>query len=450
MTCANHPDRENSAFCQNCGKPLCPECTRTIGSAVFCEQCLAAKIGAPIPPAPGAAYSYTDPASGASFSGTQPTPGAPGSYTYVDPASGINVGGVLPRSGAPNPWLAAFLGFIPGVGAMYNEQYAKGVIHLVVFAILVSLSDNNGIFGLFVAGWEFYMAIEAHHTARARRDGLPLPNPFGLNDIGERLGFGKSWGTANTPVGNPYVAPTVPPAAASTAVPPYAPPYTAGFVPPVPPPAWGVPQPGYPDPAYPGYGYPPAPTVPLDETIAHPGTRFPAGAIWLIVLGAIFLIGNSGVFHWFSAKFFVPLLLIALAVWIFLRKLTSKGAYSMSDDGSSGYQIRVYRALRGSAWIALVGVLFLLDDCDILSWSHSWPLFIILWGVMTVMERAVYANAANPAYGAPYGYPGAPTAPPPPAPVEPASTSIVPVEGDDLRDIHRQDHQDGSNSQEGR
>ena len=67
-------------------------------------------------------------------------------------------------------------------------------MHLVVFAVLVSLaSDVNDIFGLFVFGLDGYMAIEAHHTARARRDGTPLPNPFGLNDLSERLGFGKTW-----------------------------------------------------------------------------------------------------------------------------------------------------------------------------------------------------------------------------------------------------------------
>ena len=44
MNCANHPDRERIAFCQNCGKPLCQECARTVGSAVFCEPCLAARL----------------------------------------------------------------------------------------------------------------------------------------------------------------------------------------------------------------------------------------------------------------------------------------------------------------------------------------------------------------------------------------------------------------------
>jgi len=36
---------------------------------------------------------------------------------------------------------------------MYNGQYAKGFVHLTVFAALVLLTDENWIFGLFIAGW---------------------------------------------------------------------------------------------------------------------------------------------------------------------------------------------------------------------------------------------------------------------------------------------------------
>ena len=43
MNCANHPDRERAAFCQNCGKPLCTECIRNVGSSIFCEPCLRAR-----------------------------------------------------------------------------------------------------------------------------------------------------------------------------------------------------------------------------------------------------------------------------------------------------------------------------------------------------------------------------------------------------------------------
>ena len=136
------------AFCQHCGRPLSKETVRVVGPAVFCEPCLAARLtGA----STGPAYSPVDPGS-PPFAWTSPPPGR------------------------PNPNLAALLGLIPGVGAMYNEQYAKGIAHLFIFAVLVSLSHISEVFGLLLSGWIFYMAIEAHHTAKARRDGMPLPN----------------------------------------------------------------------------------------------------------------------------------------------------------------------------------------------------------------------------------------------------------------------------------
>jgi hypothetical protein len=343
--------------------------------------------------------------------------------------------------------LAGLLGFIPGVGAMYNEQYAKGIVHLIVFAILVSLADNNGIFGLFVAGWEFYMAIEAHHTARARRDGLPLPNPFGLNDLGERLGFGKAWGSSSAPASGaaPWSGPgsvpgnasgTVPaepyaaPFAGSPGVPPaYPPPYTpyaAGAVPPT----WATPPAaGWEQYAPPVPPMPPVTPVPLDEHIPYPGNRFPAGALWLIGFGVLFLIGNAGWLHGISTRLFLPFLLIGLAVFLFVRKMTSYGG-GLVSDGTPAYHYQIIRALRGPVWIALVGLLFFLDEFHILSWGHSWPLFIILAGVMAVLGRAAYsaAAAATPLYNAPYGYPPQPAAA---APAAPASSAIVPSTGSD-------------------
>jgi hypothetical protein len=94
----------------------------------------------------------------------------------------------------------------------------------------------------------------------------------------------------------------------------------------------------------------------------------------------------------------------------------------LSDDGTPAYQYRLFSSLRGSIWVILVGVLFLLDSFDILSWSHSWPLFIIVAGLMAVFQRTSFNSAAAVAY--PYGVPpSSPVAPPPPATT---STSIVP------------------------
>ncbi|WP_348268102.1 B-box zinc finger protein [Edaphobacter paludis] len=392
MNCANHPDRERIAFCQNCGKPLCQECTRTVGSAVFCEPCLVAKLAGANAPNPAAG----------------PIPGA----TYP-------VDGTIPPPPAvdePNPGLAALLGFIPGVGAMYNGQYAKGIVHLIVFAVLVSLAGENGIFGLFIAGWVFYQVIEAHHTAQARRDGTPLPNPFGLNDLGERLGFGKAWPggihggmSGQTSASAPDA--TVPPVAGYPPPAPGYPPYT----PPPPTPSWDAPWENYVAPGTPFVG---AATPPADLNPPYSGNRFPTGAIWLIALGAIFLIGNSGLFHGHSIHWFVPLLLIGFGVWQFVRKMTDTG--SIADDGTAAYKFRLFHALRGSIWIMLVGVLFLLDSSHILSWGRSWPLFIIVAGVMAVLQRAAFSAAAAAPY--PYPYPAAP----PPGPVPTTTTSVVP------------------------
>ena len=77
-----------------------------------------------------------------------------------------------------SPGLAFLLGFIPGVGAIYNGQYVKGLVHVVILGILISfvssedLSGNlQPLFGMMIAVWVFYMAFEAYHTAKRRQLG---------------------------------------------------------------------------------------------------------------------------------------------------------------------------------------------------------------------------------------------------------------------------------------
>ncbi|MGO4516348.1 B-box zinc finger protein [Terriglobus sp. 2YAB30_2] len=393
MMCANHNDRENVAFCQNCGKPLCQECTRTVGSAVFCEPCLAAKLSGAVPPPPAGA-------------GWQPVSGGT-AYTAVPPVSS-----------GPNPGLAGLLGVIPGVGAMYNGQFAKGIVHLAIFAVLASMSDHvNGFFGIFVAGWIFYMVFDAYQTAKARREGTPLPDPFGLNDVGEKFGFGKTWpanhatgpaGPVPPPSPEP-VAPPPPPAGWSSS--PYTPPAANYSVPPVPP----VP------PATPAYdpNWQPAPV-----------NRFPTGAIWLIGLGVIFLIGSSGILGGMSMNYLWPFLIIGFGIWIFLRKMTESGL-TLGDDGSLGYRLRVLRAFRGSVWIILVGVLFFLNQVHVLTWGHSWPIFLIVVGLLAIAERAAYSDAAAAQYYTQPAAPGTTAAAPTGPPTVPSSgTESVDHEGE--------------------
>jgi hypothetical protein len=96
------------------------------------------------------------------------------------------------------------------------------------------------------------------------------------------------------------------------------------------------------------------------------------------------------------------------------------------------------RRLRGPAFLLLVGVIALLNQADILSWGHAWPLFLILAGVLLLAERAALATEGYPPYpgavpGAyPEQYPGAPYPPAgEQAPPANSSTSIVPSPNND-------------------
>jgi TM2 domain-containing membrane protein YozV len=90
--------------------------------------------------------------------------------------------------------LAFALGWIPGVGAIYNGQYAKGIVHAVVFGILCSILDANlhgldVVFAMMLTAWIFYMAFEAYHTATKRRAGEQVDEYSSLIDFRSRGRF---------------------------------------------------------------------------------------------------------------------------------------------------------------------------------------------------------------------------------------------------------------------
>lgn len=81
---------------------------------------------------------------------------------------------------------AFILGLIPGVGAIYNQQYAKGLIHIVVFAFIITALDKTHAQAFFIPlliGWIFYMPFEAYHTARKRQLGQPVDELSGVLDL---------------------------------------------------------------------------------------------------------------------------------------------------------------------------------------------------------------------------------------------------------------------------
>jgi len=162
MKCAVHPEVDAVGFCRNCGKPMCPACVRPVRDVLYCEECLAQVIGLPAPQA-------------ANPAGAEVAPEAQGG---VPPAPAVA------KPGSTSPALAFILGFIPGLGAIYNGEYNKAIVHIVVFGALIlgiTGAFGEGMAGFWVFGlvaFIFYMAIDALRTAKVRQTGEPLKDPI--------------------------------------------------------------------------------------------------------------------------------------------------------------------------------------------------------------------------------------------------------------------------------
>src|SRR5882724_3515118 len=103
MNCSTHTDVPAVAYCRTCGKALCAECRRSAEGTVYCAEHDPAASGASAP----------------RYGQTGPPPHA-------------------------NPRIAFVLGFIPGVGAIYNGQYAKGLVHALIFGLMISILSSDG------------------------------------------------------------------------------------------------------------------------------------------------------------------------------------------------------------------------------------------------------------------------------------------------------------------
>jgi hypothetical protein len=382
MNCANHIDRSATGFCQNCGKPLCPECMRSADGLILCEPCQTARhaaqssaagaawgassfgpgvSGAPGTAGPGA-YGAATGATNPSGQAWAPVPGA--GFVPGAPPYGTPVYPPMRSSGHASPVIAGLLGFIPGVGAMYNGQFVKALLHVVIFILLIGASEHFALAGMLIAAWVFYQVFDAAQTAAARRDGRPVPDPFGILDLSTRLGpqapppgyasgyvptaypptAANSEGTTpvgaqtagSQPVGSQpygehrweaYVSPQHGASAAaaaaasasfagsaSSASAQYAP--GAGPVPPDTPPP--IPPYAQPQVAYTA----PYPVVPP----ASSSRGEPVGAIVLIVVGLLFLLSTLGWlnFDWIGRGW--PLLLLLAGVWLLIRRARSAKA----------------------------------------------------------------------------------------------------------------------------
>ena len=110
-------DAKIIGYCRMCGKALDENDATAAEGTLYCAE------HAPQTPASAADGTTAPPVQ------QQPPPlyTAPSPYAPSQPPP-------LPRANEHvSPPLAFVLGFIPGVGAVYNGQYAKGLLHVVIF-----------------------------------------------------------------------------------------------------------------------------------------------------------------------------------------------------------------------------------------------------------------------------------------------------------------------------
>ena len=123
MKCSYHPAVEFQEGCNICNKPLCSDCTCKIKGRVYCQDCLAQ------------------------------------SAEWLATVKRL-------RLPADAPQRAVWCSLIPGMGAVYNNEYLKAVTYFAVFASLIMMGSNvHGIFGFGAFTFLVFTMFDSYRTA---------------------------------------------------------------------------------------------------------------------------------------------------------------------------------------------------------------------------------------------------------------------------------------------
>ena len=134
--CAYHPNHRALVRCSACSRPLCPACDHRIKGFPYCQDCIVRGVELLRRSAP-----WTS-------SAIQRRP--------------------------PSPRLAALCAFVPGLGAVYNRQNVKALVHFLLIVGLFELADvtDLALFGRGGAVFYLFSIMDAYRTAEAIARGL--------------------------------------------------------------------------------------------------------------------------------------------------------------------------------------------------------------------------------------------------------------------------------------
>ncbi len=144
--------------CNRCARALCPACDHRIRGFPFCQDCIVVGV------------------------------------ELLRQQSQSNASDVIRRRSSP--FVATLLSFVPGLGAAYNGQTAKAIVHFAIFASFFQMAvvtDGVQFFILGVLGTWLFAAVDACRTAQLIRSGRA---PDEEEDVIARRLYGNpfAWG----------------------------------------------------------------------------------------------------------------------------------------------------------------------------------------------------------------------------------------------------------------
>lgn len=173
LYCTYHPKNPGVVQCNQCARRLCSACDHRIRGFPFCQDCIVAGVEM---------------------------------LRHESEANGAKV----PYRNS-SPFVATLLSFVPGLGAAYNGQTAKAIVHFAIFASffqMAVLTQGLQFFVLGVLGTWLFAAVDACRTAQLIRAGL---SPETEEDVIARRLYGNplAWGITLMVIGTLFLLHTL-------------------------------------------------------------------------------------------------------------------------------------------------------------------------------------------------------------------------------------------------
>src|SRR2546426_9545522 len=173
LYCAYHPKNAAVVQCNQCARRLCSACDHRIRGFPFCQDCIVTGVELL----------------------RQQSQSSPSPVSYRN----------------SSPFVATLLSFVPGLGAAYNGQTAKAIVHFAIFASffqMAVLTQGMHFFVLGVLGSWLFAAVDACRTAQLMRAGL---SPETEEDVIARRLYGNpfAWGVTLIVIGTVFLLQTL-------------------------------------------------------------------------------------------------------------------------------------------------------------------------------------------------------------------------------------------------